>query len=337
MVEAGRRPTIRDIAREVGISKASVSFALNGRPGVSAETRAAVLDAAKRLGWHPSSAARGLSEARARAVGLVVARPPELLQAEPFFAALIAGLESALSPLGIGLTLTLVGDVREESEVHRRWWAERRVDGVVVIDVRARDPRLPVLREIGLPAVVFGSHAKVDGIPSLRVDDRAPATAALTHLVERGHRRIARVGGPAGLASTRSRASAFRRASEQLTGQTGTDVSADYTPEGGVRAVRELLALPEPPSAVLFDNDVMAVAAISACLRDGLRVPDDLAVVAWDDSLMCRLTCPGVSALGRDVVGDAGRAARMLVRATEGEDVADEPMSERVLVVRESS
>lgn len=273
------------------MSKASVSFALNGRPGV----------------------------------GLVVSRPPQLVHIEPFFAQLLTGLEAELSPRGVGLTL--IGGVKEEIEVFHRWWAERRVDGVVVLDMRRDDTRLTALRDLGLPAVVFGARSHLDSIPALRVDDVEPMALVVEHLVERGHRILGRVGGPEALAHSRSRAAAFREVSARLTGAAGVTVASDYTPDSGVGALHRLLRRRRPPTAVVFDNDVMAVAAISECLRTGIRVPEDLAVVAWDDSLMCSLTHPSVSALARDGVGDGARVARMLMAVVDGLTVPDEVMS----------
>src|SRR6188472_4036622 len=122
----GRRTTIKDIAERAGVSKGAVSYALNGRPGVSDETRERILAIAHELGWYPNRAARALSAARADACGLVLARPARTLALEPFFMEFLAGVESELSAQSIALTIQLVGDVAEEIAVYRRWWGEHR-------------------------------------------------------------------------------------------------------------------------------------------------------------------------------------------------------------------
>ncbi|MGI4894230.1 MAG: LacI family DNA-binding transcriptional regulator, partial [Janthinobacterium lividum] len=127
-----RRPTISDIARLAGVSKASVSYALNDLPGVSGPTRERVREAARDLGWRPSAAARSLSNAQADAVGLAVARDVGLLGEEPYYMRLLAGMESVLAAEGYSLLLTVVPDVERAVEVMRTWWAERRVDGVLL-------------------------------------------------------------------------------------------------------------------------------------------------------------------------------------------------------------
>ena len=169
-----RRVTIADIAREAGVSKGAVSYALNGLPGVSASTRARVLAIANELGWYPNRAARSLSAARADACGLVVARAARMLALEPFFMELIAGVEAEFSARGVALMIQLAHDPAEEIEVYRRWWAERRVDGVMMVNLRVDDPRVPALVELGLPAVVVGGP--IAGGPAAgRLERRGPA------------------------------------------------------------------------------------------------------------------------------------------------------------------
>ena len=142
-----RRPTISDVARRAGVSKGAVSFALNDRPGVAPETRDRILAVARELGWTPSHRARALAASRSMAVGLVIARPPETLGADPFFPSFIAGIESALAPLGQSLLLQVVPDRERELAGYRRLAADGRVDGVFLTDLRVGDPRPALLAE----------------------------------------------------------------------------------------------------------------------------------------------------------------------------------------------
>src|SRR5689334_5762179 len=143
--EAGkgmRRTTIADIARAAGVSKGAVSYALNGRPGVSDATRRRILKIAAEVGWHPSSAARALSDGRAGVLGLVVDRPARTLGIESFFMQLISGIEATLSASSVGLLLQVTEDQANEMDAYRRWWGQRRVDGVIIVDLRQDDPRI---------------------------------------------------------------------------------------------------------------------------------------------------------------------------------------------------
>ena len=143
---SARRPTIDDVARAAQVSKGAVSFALNGRPGVAETTRARILAAADELGWTPSASARSLSTQRALAVGLVVAREPELLGADPFFPPFIAGIETVLARRGHALVLQVPPSADAELDGYRRLAADRRVDGVFLSDLRVDDPRPEVAR-----------------------------------------------------------------------------------------------------------------------------------------------------------------------------------------------
>src|SRR5690349_671307 len=144
-------PTINDVASAAGVSKGAVSFALNGRAGLAPATRQRILDTAEQLGWTPSPRARALSVSRALAVGLVVARAPEVLRADAFFPSFIAGLETVLSEHGHALMLQVAQD--DDRATYRRLAAERRVDGVFVTDLQVADPRPELLRSLRLPFV----------------------------------------------------------------------------------------------------------------------------------------------------------------------------------------
>ncbi|MDI2028068.1 LacI family DNA-binding transcriptional regulator [Saccharopolyspora sp. TS4A08] len=332
-----KRPTIIDIAREVGVSKAAVSYALNGRGGVSQETRERILDVAAELGWRASSAARALSSDRAATVGVVLARSPEVLRTEPFFMQVVAGLEKTLSAHGFSLQLALASDTATELETYRRWWAERRVDGVLLTDLRVDDPRPALLRELRVPAVFFGTERPMAGIPVLWVDERDIAASAVGHLAALGHRRIGHVQGPEQLRHTARRERELRCAVAEMPGTELVPAHGDYTEAGGVAAAARLLGAARPPTAIIFDNDVMAVAAVARADELGVRVPGDLSVLAWDDSMLCRVVRPAITAFSHDVGGAAERAALMLLELIETGVADDARMHPRELITRDST
>src|SRR4051795_4747479 len=150
-----RRPTIADVARRAGVSAAAVSFAVNDRPGVSSGTRERILAAARELGWQPSAAARALTEARTRAVGLVLARSPEQLEGDSFFVRFLAGIERALTAADYALLLQIVpGEVSTALPAYARLAAAGRVDGFLLTDIQVGDPRFAVLEAAGVPVVL---------------------------------------------------------------------------------------------------------------------------------------------------------------------------------------
>jgi DNA-binding LacI/PurR family transcriptional regulator len=316
------RATISDIARRAGVSKGAVSYALNGRPGVSDHTRERILSIADELGWYPNRAARALSAARADACGLVLARPARTLALEPFFMEFIVGVEAELATRSIALTLQLVEDVDEEIEVYRRWWGEHRVDGVLVVDLRREDPRVRELVRLGLPAVIVGGPLENRELPAVWHDEGAVVTEAVQYLAALGHSRIAHVAGVADFVHTGQRIAAFRSATSDL-GIAGDVVETDYSAESGARATRKLLASPSPPTAIVFDSDLLAVTGLGVVQQMGFSVPDDVSIVGWDDSLISQVVHPALTAITRDIGAFGAACTRQLLAAIEGEATED--------------
>ncbi|MCQ4041623.1 LacI family DNA-binding transcriptional regulator [Streptantibioticus rubrisoli] len=327
MRRSARRPTIKDIARRAGVSQSAVSFALNDRPGVSPATRERVRRVAEQLGWQPSTAARALSGEGAATVGLVLARPARTLGVESFFLRLVSGVQEALAERRLGLLFQVVEDVAAECEVYRRWWAEHRVDGLLVVDPRHADARPGLLDSLGLPAVIIGGlesgsadgAAEYPAISELRTDDAGAMASIVDHLYQLGHRRIAHIAGLPELAHTRRRTHSLREAAGALGLTEVRSVSTDYSDAQGAAATRAVLDDARPPTAIVYDNDVMAVAGLAVATERGLAVPGDLAIVAWDDSVLCRSTHPGLTALVRDTGAFGRRAATALLALLDGE------------------
>jgi len=315
-----RRPTSADIAAAAGVSKGAVSYALNGRRGTSEATRERILSVADALGWRPNMAARALSADRVGACGLVINRPARTLAMEPFFMEPISGIEIGLSARSVALLLQVVGSAEAEMDAHRRWWGEHRVDGTLLVDLRIGDPRIGCLVELGMPAVVIGEAAHAGPLPAVWNDDRRAVTEAVRYLVALGHRRLARVAGVPGFVHTDERGCAFSSALADA-GASGHSVVTDYSGEDGARATRSLLLSADPPSAILYDNDVMAVAGLAVAHELGVDVPADLSLIAWDDSTLCQLVHPPLTAMSRDIEGHGRLAAERLLELIDGEEV----------------
>ena len=316
------RVTIRDIAERAGVSKVAVSYALNGRPGVSAETRQRILAIAGELGWYPNRAARALSARRVDACGLVLARPARLLALESFAMTFIAGVELELSSRSIGLTLQMVDDIAAEIEIYRRWWGEHRVDGVLMVDLRVDDPRVDALARLQLPAVVVGGPLEHPVLPSVWHDERGVIREAVQYLGALGHRRIGHVTGVSEFVHTVQRVAAFTETSAAL-GMEAQVVETDYSAEQGARATRKLLTALDPPTAILFDSDLLAVTGLGVVQQMGLRVPDDVSIIGWDDSLISQIVHPPLTSITRDIEAYGITAARQLLAAVDGDTASD--------------
>ncbi len=330
------RATIKDIAERAGVSKGAVSYALNGRPGVSDGTRERILAIADELGWYPNRAARALSAARADACGLVLARPAQTLALEPFFMEFLSGVESELARRSVALTIQLVKDTREEIAVYRRWWGEHRVDGVLMVDLRIDDPRIDELVRLGLPAVVVGGPLENRSLPSVWHDERAVVAEAVQYLAALGHRRIAHVAGVPDFVHTTQRIDAFWSASHDL-GLQAEVVETDYSAELGARATRKLLSSRTPPTAIVFDSDLLAVTGLGVAQQMGFTVPDDLSIIGWDDSLISQVVHPPLTAITRDITAYGVAATRRLFEAIEGRADGDVETTRGELTTRGST
>jgi DNA-binding LacI/PurR family transcriptional regulator len=260
-----------------------------------------------------------------------------VLRTQPFFMQLVAGMEQTLSEHGVSLQLALATDQDTEMATYRRWWAERRVDGVLLTDLRVSDPRPPLLHSLGAPAVLFGAPGRISGTPVLRTDERHDVDKAVEHLTALGHRTIGHVQGPADLQHTRRRSTALREAVRNRIGTDVVQAEGSYTEQGGISATRRVLAAKPRPTAIIYDNDVMAVAVVASAAELGVRVPADLAVLAWDDSMLCRVVQPAVTAFAHDIAADAATAAHLLLELIETGVADDAKLSERELVPRGST
>lgn len=326
--------TIAHIAERLGVSKASVSYALNGKPGVSDKTRERVLALAAELDWRPSSSARALSRSRADAIGMVLRRDPALLGTEPYYMRLLEGVEDVLSDAGQSLLLRMVGTTPgRDIEVYERWAGERRVDGVIVLDRAIDDPRPELLDRLGLPYVLHGVLTGDESGAERIEDQHRDAQLIVRHLFELGHRRIVHVTGPLGLVHEADRSAAVQHECESH----GIDVAfaeADYTFDSARSRVAEVLGAGIRPTALIFSNDVMAVGGLRALGEAGVT---DLAMVSWDDSMLCQYASPTITSLERFPDRAGRRSATMLLALLDGRPAVAPAPSPSTLMVRETS
>ncbi|GAA2246753.1 LacI family transcriptional regulator [Streptomyces ruber] len=332
------RVTIKDVAARAGVSKGAVSLAFNHRPGLSEATRDRIFAAARELGWAPNPTARSLAGRRVDVVGLAICRPARLLGLEPFYMEFVSGVESVLTERSCSLLLRLVRDLDEEVALLDAWWKAKQVGGSILVDFHAGDPRVPAVERSGMPVVAVGHPSLTGSLTSVWTDDATAVTEAVRYLAALGHRRIARVGGAAAFGHTSIRTAAFDEAARAL-GLAGAQMATDFSGGAGARATRSLLSASgeDRPTAIVYDNDIMAVAGLSVAAEMGLRVPADVSLLAWDDSQLCRLTHPRLSAMSHDVHGFGAEVARTLFEVITGRGGGSHPVPTPVLTPRGST
>ncbi|MBE1495505.1 DNA-binding LacI/PurR family transcriptional regulator [Amycolatopsis lexingtonensis] len=331
MTEPAKRVTIAAVARLAGVSPSAVSHVFNGRPNVSAATATRIRAAADELNWRPNFASRKVSGQGGRSLGLVIARSRDTFNRDPFFMRLVAGLTGPLAELGWSLALTLV-QADEEEQVYRQWWGEQRVDAFLLVDVRDDDPRLALVEQLGAPAALLG--APVPGpVTAVTVRDGTAFAEAIEHLTALGHRRVTRVTDAPGLAHTRARDKRFRAAARERGVEAGL---AAWAPDAE-DPVADLLGRLKGATAIIVDSETIAAEIVAHAPEVGVRVPEQLSVIAWEDSWVSSIVRPRLTAFDAPVEESARTAVALLERLVRGEDVAPRTVSGRRLIVREST
>ncbi|MFJ6392674.1 LacI family DNA-binding transcriptional regulator [Streptomyces sp. NPDC091972] len=334
-----QRPTIITVAARAGVGRTTVSRVINGSELVSEKARAAVLAAIAELNYVPNSVARGLKTSRTNSVALVIPESESRLGSEPYFSAVIRGVSTALAETRTQLQLVLVRDQAERDQLTQSV-AERRVDGVLLVSVHEHDPLPGLLEGMGLPTVLAGRRSSDESLSHVHSDNAGGAAAAVDHLLARGRRTVATISGPLDMEVARSRLQGWRETLEKA-GRDATDrlvTSADFTEEGGAAAMRSLLERVPELDALFVASDVMAAGALAELRRQGRGVPDDVAVVGFDDSIIARHTNPPLTTVRQPVEEIGAMIAQILL-----EEIDDPERPRRrvtlptELVVRESS
>jgi DNA-binding LacI/PurR family transcriptional regulator len=323
------RVRISDVAAAAGVSKALVSYALNDRPGVSEVTRQRIVETARSMGWTPSVRARALSQSRAFAVGIVLRARAQDLAADQYYLSLLAGMTHALAPTPYSLIVEVVPDAASEAAAYRRWIAAGRVDGVVLTDLRSDDPRPALLRESGIARITLGEVVDPDGMPVLAHEERPAIESVAGHLAGLGHRRVAVVAGPGENDPASRRRAAYQEAFAAR-GIECRSVVGEYTAESGRELTTHLLdsgdaatrAAPRA-TAFVYGNDLMAIGGMGALTAAGLRVPQDVSVIGWDDIAVARHLNPPLSTVAQHPYDDGQTAAEILLEAIEGRRFVD--------------
>jgi DNA-binding LacI/PurR family transcriptional regulator len=324
--------TLDEVARVAGVSRATVSRVVNGSPKVSADVRRTVERAIDRLGYVPNRAARSLVTRRSDSIAVVITEPSSRLFSDPFFPRLVRGISAALSVRDLQLVLLMPDDADDEQRTVRYLTAGH-VDGVILVSLHGDDPLPDQLATRRVPLVVLGRPTHGVDVDYVDADNRDGARRATRHLVERGNRRIATITGPRDMVAGIDRLAGYRDAlvDAGIEADESLVATGDFTQAGGEAAMERLLRDRPDLDAVFCASDLMAVAALGVLQSAGRRVPDDVALIGYDDSPIATTSRPTLSSIrqpieemGREMVHllaggieQAGRVPRRIVLTTE--------------------
>lgn len=308
--DRSRPPTMRDVADSIGVSRQLVSLVLRGAPGPSAESRERILAAAADLGYRPNASARQLRQQRTRLIGAAY------LMGNPFQARVVERMIERAAELGFGVVpRPLIGEHPSEDALAAL--LEERVEAIAVFNA---DPASPALTDARrrVPIVWLGEWARDDGVDNVHVDEIAGLRAAVEHLVGLGHERIAYIGGLDGNVGA-DRAEAYRLAMRGAGLAARIDViESRFDEESAADAARRVLALADPPTALVCCGDQAAVAVLSVLALAGVAVPGRISVVGFDDSPIAALSYHRLTSVRQDVERTVEAALGTLVDRLDG-------------------
>jgi DNA-binding LacI/PurR family transcriptional regulator len=328
----GRGVTLDEVARVAGVSRATVSRVVNGSPKVGPEIKRQVDRAIDRLGYVPNPAARSLVTRRSELIGVVIPEPPGMLFEDPFFPRLLRGVSAELSARRLQLVLLMPQSSDEEHRLERYLTAGH-VDGALLVSLHGKDTLPEALARRGVPVVVGGRPPTGAAVSYVDVDNVEGARTAVAHLVDTGRQVVGTIAGPADMAAGVDRLHGYRQAIEAAgrTPDRALEVAGDFTQRGGAEAMRRLLEAVPAVDGVFAASDLMASGAIQALRESGRRVPEDVAVVGFDDSAIAATTEPPLTSvrqpieeLGREMVrlllehaSNPGSVPRKVILATQ--------------------
>jgi LacI family transcriptional regulator len=305
-----RPPTIADVARAAGVSTATVSRALSGAPGLRPETRERVLAIARQLGYRPSGVARALKRGMTRTLGLIVTDI-----ANPYFPAVVRAVEDAARQHGFTVLLGNGDEDPDREAAYLELLAERRVDGLIVASGALGERHRRWLVDAPVPVVLVNSALPDTPLPAILSDNRAGGRLAAEHLLQLGHRRLGHIAGPPSSSATAERLAGIREAMAAW-GLDPADLAletGDGHPSGGAAAMERLLRRQPAPTGVLCYNDLTAIGALRAAHARGLRVPEDLSIVGFDDIEAARYVEPPLTTVAQQVAAMGRWAVDYLV------------------------
>jgi len=332
-------PTIKDVARKAGVAQSTVSLAINGKKYISQATRQKVLKAIRELNYHPRRFARVLATRKTGNIGFILSNK-YFYQAEPFYTRIFLGTEFEAREHKYYVLLTTIGEEFNPKKSVPRFLVEKNVDGVILTG-KVTDALIFYIRNSGIPVVLIDYFPKEGKFPSVLIDNLQGSYEAVIHLIKLGHRCIGFIGGSIDHPSIRDRLKGYEQALQEHGLSNNNNLVAknqpDSSAEDGCQATKKLLRLATRPTAIFATNDTMAMGSIKAVREAGLRVPEDCAIVGFDDIEVASHTHPPLTTMRVPKEEMGALAVRKMTEIIEsGEKFNEKTLIATELIVRGS-
>ncbi|MEM7119390.1 MAG: LacI family DNA-binding transcriptional regulator [Chloroflexota bacterium] len=312
--------TLREVAKQAGLSVTTVSRALNGHSDVAEGTKQAIRHVADTLGYVPNLSARRLKMEKADAIGLIL--PKENLRfSDPFFSDLLSGIVEQSAEYGLELNITTPLNTDKVEEMYLNYIRSRRVDGFILVRLERDDPRVHLLQKHNFPFVAFGRTQGKNNFAFVDEDSAQGIHQAVDHLVGLGHRRIAYIGEPKNLSKSHQRAVGYLNglAANNLPHDPELIFEGNFRQRSGRVGAHHLLALDQPPTAIVAANDLIALGVISVAQERGLTVGKEVSVTGFDDIMLAEFVTPSLTTLHQPAYDMGVMMCKHLVTVINGE------------------
>lgn len=333
----GRPPTLETVASLAGVSRATVSRVINDPERVSPDIRSAVESAIERIGYVPNRAARSLVTRRTDSIALVVREAVEFGFADPYLSSIVVAASQSLTGTGFQLTVMMANNDADHAKLGG-YVRGGHVDGVILVSVHDDDPLPRALIRAGVPMVLGGRPpSPLEGACYVDVDNRGGARLAARHLLDTGRTRLAMIAGPPDMSAATDRLDGFRAALREAGEPPPTVAYGDFTRDSGQAALTELLRRVPDVDGIFVANDLMAIGAVRALKDAGYRVPEDVAVVGFDDVELAQHTEPPLTTVRQEIAEQARLMVELVLAQVEGRPTPGAHLLPTRLVVRGSA
>lgn len=329
--------TLEDIARQAGVSRSTVSRVVNEHPNVSDRARQRILKVIEATGFHPNEAARTLASQRSWMIGLALPRSVSSFFADPYFPRLTHGIAQACNQYNYTLGLFLIGSKEDEEKIFPRISRKGLLDGILVQSGQTGDQLIDRLTHSNIPFVIAGRPFHTQDVSYIDVDNVFASCNAVRHLIQLGYKRIGTIAGSTNSTVSIDRLEGYHKALEEagLPSEENLIVEGDFTEASGYQAMQQML--PAKPDAVFAASDTMAIGAIRAVFEAGLKIPDDVAFVGFDDQPLTTFQGPQLTTVRQPVVQFGFKAVEILIDLIEnGVKPARKVIVETELVIRDT-
>lgn len=319
MKNTKQTPTLEGIAKVAGVSRSTVSRVINEEPNVREDVRERVWRVVEELSYHPNAAARSLARHHSQILGVVIPQAVTFIFGDPFFPTLLQGISDAASEKDYHLMLSMLSERSAEKDFYRRALRSRMLDGVLISSALFDDPMIPQLIKDHTPFVVVGRTPQYPEVSYVDVDNRHGGQTATAHLIRQGRRRIAVITGPLRTIPSTDRLDGYQLALTEagLPVDKSLIAEGDFTEVGGYVAMQKLL--PEKPDAVFASSDLMALGALRAMRQVGICVPDDIALIGFDDAQVAAYMEPPLTTIRQPVYTLGATAFGLLLQLLESD------------------